>query len=368
MNTEATSTMELQLYTPDRLTQIAVSEFQGTERGSAEIFALFQGLVERLGGPAPAGLAAAADPWGNPRIPSLRGTPGYGTSDPDEWVTTPYTQHVQNYSSLLGVRIQGIDSGFQGNATFTIPASYDELECEPWTNINLNDNASYNTWMSTKYETFGYTYNASIDRPPYFNPEINALALWKSHFIRFFIDFAVVRKNGSQVRVSPDRLIFGSLDQETNFRMEDEQQPAILHYTECLMSPVYLDANVTCRSTESGVQCGVEAVRRMPPTSGFSKVTMFNFDNYTVKANMAWEFPNSAGALSHSGRSTATEMYLQDPADAFAIGVGGLAFYANVSAAPMESFQERLGLLINTFFHANLHPESYFGRPLQHHG
>lgn len=220
--------------------------------------------------------------------------------------------------------------------------------------------------MSNKYETFGYTYNASLSRPPYFNPESGALALFKSDFIRFFIDYAVVRKNGSQLRVSPDRLIFGSLDhQETDIRMENGQQPAILHYTECLMSPVYLDANVTCRSTESGVQCGVEAVRRMLPISGFSNVTMFNFDNYTVKANVAREFPNSAGALLHSGRSTATEMYLQDPADAFAAGVGRLDFYANVSAAPMELFQERLGLLINTLFHANIHPESYFGRPLR---
>lgn len=145
---EATGTMEIQLYTPDRLTQIAVSEFQGTDRNSPEIFALFQGalhtinsgtqycngscdgfqqLAERLGGAAPAGLATAADSWGNPRIPSLRGTPGYDKSKPDEWVKTPYAEYVQNYSSLLGVRIQGINSAFQGKASFTIPASYDEL-------------------------------------------------------------------------------------------------------------------------------------------------------------------------------------------------------------------------------------------------
>lgn len=145
---EATGTIEIQLYTPDRLTQITVSEFQGTDRTSPEILALFQNvlrtinsgtqycngscdgfqqLAERLGGAAPAGLATAVDSWGNPRIPSLRGAPGYHTSNPDEWIMTPYTEYVQNYSSLLGVPIQGIKSGFQGKASFTIPASYDEL-------------------------------------------------------------------------------------------------------------------------------------------------------------------------------------------------------------------------------------------------
>lgn len=220
--------------------------------------------------------------------------------------------------------------------------------------------------MSDKYKTFGYTYNASLDKPPYNDPEIAAVALWKSHFIRFFIDFEVVRKNGSRLGVSPDRLVFGSLDHKDHYDLEGEI-PLILHYTECSISPVYLYANITCRSTESGLQCGVEAVRRMPSIPGFSNVTMFNFDNSTpVGYNMAHDFPHSAGDLYHSGRSTAIEMYLQDPADAFAAGTGRLDFYANVSTAPMELFQERLGLLINTFFQSNLHPESYFGRPLQH--
>lgn len=145
---EATSNLGIQLYTPDRLSQIAVSELRGTDRSSPEIFALFQSalhsvnsgtqycngscdgfqqLAERLGGAAPAGVITAVDPWGNVRIPSLRGTPGYDTSHPDEWVTTPYTQYVQNYSSLLGVPLQYIHSDFQGKASFSIPASYDEL-------------------------------------------------------------------------------------------------------------------------------------------------------------------------------------------------------------------------------------------------
>lgn len=216
--------------------------------------------------------------------------------------------------------------------------------------------------MSDKYKTFGYAYNASLDKLPY----NDLAALWEYDLIRFFIDFEVVRKNGSRLGVSPDTLIFGSLDSEDDHDQSEGETPAILHYTECSISPVYLYANITCRSTESGLQCGVEAVRRMSSTPGFSNVTMFNFDNFTIAGNMAHKFPNSAGSPSHSGRSTAIEMYLQDPADAFAVGTGRLDFYANVSSAPMELFQERLGLLINTLFHATIHPESHFGRPLQH--
>lgn len=222
--------------------------------------------------------------------------------------------------------------------------------------------------MSEKYETFGYTYNASFDQPPYKNPELTASGFWRSDSIRFFIDFAVIRKNGSMLGVSPDRLVFGSVDNKDHYDQAGAKlYPEILHYTECSISPVYLHANITCRSTESGMQCGVEAVRRIPPVPGFSNVSMFNFDNSTsIGVNMANEFPKSAGDPNHSGRSTAIEMYLQDPGDAFAVGIGRLDFYADVSAAPIELFQERLGLLINTLFHSNLHPESYFGRPLQH--
>lgn len=218
--------------------------------------------------------------------------------------------------------------------------------------------------MSNNYETFGYTYNASLDQPPYRDPDTGMLGLWQSPYINFFIDFAVVRNNGSRLGVSPDRLIFGSLDHEN---VGSDYRAVTLHYTECSISSVYLEANITCRSKDNGMQCGVEAVRRMPSTAAFSNVTMFNFDNSTaIGVNIAQEFPNSAGNPQHSGRSTAIEMYLQDPADAFVLGSGRLDFYANVSAAPMELFQERLGLLINTLFHSNYHPESYFGRPLQH--
>lgn len=123
---EATGSLGVQAYTLDRLSQIAVSAFLPTARNNPAITALFQSslyvansgtqycngscdgfqnLVEKLGGAATAGAATAIDQWGNPRNPSLRGTPGYDASNPDEWVMTPYSQHVQNYSSLLGVRI-----------------------------------------------------------------------------------------------------------------------------------------------------------------------------------------------------------------------------------------------------------------------
>jgi hypothetical protein len=139
---------------------------------------------------------------------------------------------------------------------------------------------------------------------------------------------------------------------------------ALLHLVECSISPVYLDANVTCSSSalESGIQqCGVEAVRRMPPTSayGVSNATMLNFDNFTSTAGMVTGLQTSTGNSGDSGSSTVAEMYMQDPAGLL---FGGPRELANLSAVPVELFQERLGLLLNTFFQSNIHLESYFGR------
>lgn len=114
---------------------------------------------------------------------------------------------------------------------------------------------------------------------------------------------------------------------------------------------------------ESGIQCGVEAMQRMPSTPGFSNVTMFNFDNSTVIGSMVTGFQKSTGACEDLGQSTVAEIYIQDPADVL---VDGLRQFANLSTVPIELFQERLGLLLNTFFRSNIHFESYFGRQLQY--
>jgi hypothetical protein len=86
--------------------------------------AKFQDILLRLGGNQSAGIQSATDSWGNLRIPHLEYHPAYNSADPHRWVDTPWTESVQNYTSLIGDEIQGVDRGFTGNTTFNITSSY----------------------------------------------------------------------------------------------------------------------------------------------------------------------------------------------------------------------------------------------------
>jgi hypothetical protein len=86
-----------------------------------------QGIIELLGGQQAAGAQAAMDMWGNVRIPALEYLPDYNPKKPDRWLQVPWTKSTQNYASLIGDRVYGIDWGFTGNTTFNITSSYQSL-------------------------------------------------------------------------------------------------------------------------------------------------------------------------------------------------------------------------------------------------
>lgn len=88
----------------------------------------YQETMMKLGGPRSAGVQAAMDSWGNIRIPHLEYASGYDPSNPHEWVSIPWTDAVQNYSSLMGARIEGVDRAIAGNTTVNITSSYQTLD------------------------------------------------------------------------------------------------------------------------------------------------------------------------------------------------------------------------------------------------
>ncbi|KAK7921502.1 hypothetical protein PG985_009524 [Apiospora marii] len=88
------------------------------------ICAGFEDLVGRLGGPGGAAVRAAMDPWGSPRVPKLRRTPGYDQADPERWLAVPWNESVQEYSSLVGARYYNLDPKFVGNVTFAMGDNY----------------------------------------------------------------------------------------------------------------------------------------------------------------------------------------------------------------------------------------------------
>lgn len=84
-------------------------------------------LISALGGESTAGIEAAADNWGNVRIPNLKYLPDYSLEEPHKWLNTPWDEKILNYSSLVGDWVGGVDRSFTGNTTFTIMSSYQDF-------------------------------------------------------------------------------------------------------------------------------------------------------------------------------------------------------------------------------------------------
>ncbi|KAK8009366.1 hypothetical protein PG991_011917 [Apiospora marii] len=105
------------------------------------ICAGFEDLVGRLGGPGGAAVRAAMDPWGSPRVPKLRRTPGYDQADPERWLAVPWNESVQEYSSLVGARYYNLDPKFVGNVTFAMGDNY--IDVSNWTCVGSLEDRNY---------------------------------------------------------------------------------------------------------------------------------------------------------------------------------------------------------------------------------
>lgn len=90
--------------------------------------ATFQNTIMTLGGSQAAGVQAATDSWGNLRIPSIEYLSTYDPAHPEKWVQVPWKDQLQNYSSLVGDRFDGLDRGFTGNTTFNMTSSYQNFD------------------------------------------------------------------------------------------------------------------------------------------------------------------------------------------------------------------------------------------------
>jgi hypothetical protein len=90
--------------------------------------ATYENTIMMLGGDKYAATQAGTDAWGNIRIPNLQALSSYNSEDPHHWVDVPWTEKIQNYSSLAGDRVEGLKQNFTGNTTFTITSSYQSFD------------------------------------------------------------------------------------------------------------------------------------------------------------------------------------------------------------------------------------------------
>lgn len=89
--------------------------------------ARYKSKIATLGGPQAAGVQAATDSWGNLRVPSIEYLSSYNPASPNEWLEVPWQNELQNYSSLVGDRFDGLDRSFTGNTTFNMSSTYQSL-------------------------------------------------------------------------------------------------------------------------------------------------------------------------------------------------------------------------------------------------
>ncbi|KAH0422918.1 hypothetical protein CcaCcLH18_12520 [Colletotrichum camelliae] len=168
----------------------------------------FDELVNRLGGREAVAAQVAMDLQGNPRIPSLKHTPGYNASNPEKWFTVRWNESVQEYSSLVGRRYSGLSSDFRGNVTFTMNTSYTEVfDCSQWicqdtkhrntevgssqssfTSITtaLISSQAMQKWFEINYIRFDNRYNTTLNARPYNNASSDFFLseLYKRYYCR----------------------------------------------------------------------------------------------------------------------------------------------------------------------------------------
>jgi hypothetical protein len=99
----------------------------------------YQEIALMLGGEGSAGVQAAVDPWGNVRMPNLQALSNYDPEVPHRWVDVPWQDATQNYSSLVGDRVEGINWNFTGNTTFNTTSNYQRFSVRylPMTHSSL---------------------------------------------------------------------------------------------------------------------------------------------------------------------------------------------------------------------------------------
>ncbi|EQB45532.1 hypothetical protein CGLO_15583 [Colletotrichum gloeosporioides Cg-14] len=321
----------------------------------------FTDVIARMGGTRAAAEQVAMDPWGNPRIPSLKHAPGYDAARPEEWLTVPWRESVQEYSSLIGNRYHGLRPEFVGNVTFTIEASYMEVyDCAEWL---CQDDLHNNTeamvaWFAANYKSFATRYNASLDEPPYNNAS--------------FDFFDSNRREGSY-KTSYDYSF--SMDYNTTYGASgpDSANSTIFLgtlgglecgqcMTSCPVRTVYIEAEIACesRGIAGKSQCAATRIRQMPSPPRPPGVTAFTnrLIGTTVPFYAAQKFPKM-GKDTDTRFTTFSEEFVENPTRAFNHELSKK--YVEWCKLPMAVFADRLGLLFNTFLDATVDPMAVLG-------
>ena len=327
--------------------------------------ATYQDTVITLGGESSAGVEAATDPWGNVRMPNLHALSGFDAREPHRWVDVPWRDSVQNYSSLVGEHLAGLERNLTGNTTFNTTASYltfsvsdnslallcgscpDRFQCSPW--LNFKDRNETDAWFLNKLQKnlTGVMSSTRTQGVPTFLVTFSETQIW------------------NDTTQSHDIIFAGYSD-----------LPNYMSLTQCSPQMTYVDAQVSCTSKGAlgKTICGVNAVRETPMPTTPKNITVFEPRVYRWPNSTIEMTPMLPGALMNafvdllddakhgSGTSGLVEWYLRDPLTA--VNNPATSTYANLGDVDIKVFEQRFSLLWNTLWKTNIQHATIMGGDL----
>ncbi|MCJ1436025.1 hypothetical protein MMC27_005403 [Xylographa pallens] len=235
------------------------------------------------------------DTWDNPRIPLLEELEAEDEPDVNGWYST--TDSTM-WSSMIGVPLQ-----------------------------SFPDNGSYDFTMQSSYMTLNCSF-------------LNATTM------------AVIKDAGQNLTATPSQTLFMRITQPDNVypgnitfvsyiqNAANDQSPdneTVFAYSVCQYTQSFVTSHLNC----SGNSCFVDSIRRMtsPPPA------------ITVGPKFIESFVNASGSAL-DGVTTMTERYIVNPTAADKENFDNF----DISKVPLSLFNQRLGLLVSTFWQTGFAP------------
>lgn len=256
-------------------------------------------------------LRSPMDSWNNVKIPARHSLAGeLGT----EWVKVREDNDV--FSSLIGIPVGDIPAA-SSESNFVIPTEYMEFDC--WAS-NISSLEDFAASLPAQLQNVEQPYN-DVNLFP--DNATQFLYNDEDSYFTFYDDTA----NGLRVYYS-------------------SRTPNGQSFTYCNMTPISVEANVTC----SGTDCSVNAMREGSYILDPSQIGFI----FSLLGNRLWI---EVGLTANGFQSSRTEYFLFDPT----ASVGSLGGYIDITTVPLDELSRRLTTAFNSFYVATGSPLTIAG-------
>ncbi|KAH9868436.1 hypothetical protein J1614_007508 [Plenodomus biglobosus] len=312
------------------------------------------------------------DLWGNVKIPNLEyiSKNASATTGTDGWTAVPPIHKPELYSSLVGLPVIGLPSGYKSN--FTIESTYLMVDCTsfeqvPYPGINSTNKARTDfkkldelvpgqLWLNKSQNN---PFEPSLGRKTSFFIDTDLGSPWSSEdpmyevllgrLDGFIGNVNQSRLNGFEAK-TPRELTFTSL-----YATSPDYPTFGLNIARCNISQKHVEAMIEC----DGPQCSASKIRNSLTDMRPSALTAF--EHGVIMQGFAEQFPT---AVDFSVGSSPTERFLANSSSSpFIQRAGQLPLdiaYSNLSLVEPEVFSRRLSSALNTYYQLTIQPTGYF--------